>query len=315
MGCSVNPIDTKVRAHRYDDNPDYYDRTPKPFQIMGYDGAGVIEQVGIECKYFKPGQAVFYACNPIKQGSNSEFQLVDERSCAVKPERLDFVEAAAMPLTFCTAWEALLERLEIQEGEKAGLLIINGAGGVGAIATQIAREVLKLPAVVTTASRPDTVAFTKSMGATHVVNHRQNIIPQIEELRLDVPIKYIFITHSTDQYMNACAEICAPFGKVCTIVQAQAHMYGTRFMSKSLSFCWCVLSTRSYWGVDLDGHHRILTILKDLLERRIIRCPLTKRLPMTLEGIKESHRLTELSKNIGKVGLGAEEASGKPLFA
>lgn len=315
MACSVNPVDTKVRAHTYDDNPDYYEHTPRPFQIMGYDGAGIIEETGTQCKYFKPGQKVFYALITFGQGTNSEFQIVDERSCAIEPDTLDFVESASMSLTFLTAWEALLERLGIRDGENAGLLIINGAGGVGAAATQIAKEVLKLSTVVTTASRPETVAFTKNTGATHVVNHRENIVSQIEELRLDVPLKYIFITHSTDQYMGACGEICAPFGKVCTIVQAQAHMYGTNFMSKSLSFCWCVLSTRLYWGVDLNGHHRILVYLKELVDRGIIRCPLTKRLPLTLEGIRESHLLTESSKNIGKIGLGVEEAAGKPLFA
>ena len=104
---------------------------------------------------------------------------------------MDFVQAAAMPLTYGTAYEALVERLEIKRGENVGILIINGAGGVGAVASQIARYVLELPVVVTTASRPETVAFTKSMGATHVVSHRGDLGKQIEELGLEVPIKYV----------------------------------------------------------------------------------------------------------------------------
>jgi NADPH:quinone reductase-like Zn-dependent oxidoreductase len=120
---------------------------------------------------------------------------VDERSVGHKPKKLDFVESAAMPLTYITAYEALVERLEIplslglDQSEHAGILIINGAGGVGAMATQIARRILNLPVVITTASRPETIEFTKSMGATHVVNHRENIVQQIKDLQLKIPIK------------------------------------------------------------------------------------------------------------------------------
>lgn len=138
---------------------------------------------------FEVGDEVFYSGSPIRQGSNAEYQLVDERSVGHKPNTLDFAESAAMPLTYITAYEALVERLEITGGEKAALLIINGAGGVGAVASQIARTVLDLPYVITTASRPETTEFTKQMGATHVVNHRDDIAAQIAKLDLDVPLK------------------------------------------------------------------------------------------------------------------------------
>jgi len=138
---------------------------------------------------FRVGDEVFYSGSPIRQGSNAEYQLVDERSVGHKPNMLDFAESAAMPLTYITAYEALVERLEITRSEKAALLIINGAGGVGAVASQIARTVLDLPYVITTASRPETTEFTKKMGATHVVNHREDIPAQIAELDLDVPLK------------------------------------------------------------------------------------------------------------------------------
>lgn len=148
-----------------------------------------MEAAGPECSLFKVGDEVFYSGSPIRQGSNAEYQLVDERSVGHKPKGLDFVESAAMPLTYITAYEALAERLEIKKGEQAALLIINGAGGVGAMATQIARVVLGLPVVITTASRPETIQFTKDMGATHVVNHREDVYSQIEKLGLDLPLK------------------------------------------------------------------------------------------------------------------------------
>lgn len=145
--------------------------------------------MGPDCKLFKKGDEVFYSGSPIRHGSNAEYQAVDERSVGHKPKTLDMIEAAAMPLTYVTAYEALLGRLEIKKGEQAALLIINGAGGVGAVASQIAREILNLPAVITTASRPNTIEFTKKMGATHVLNHREDLEKQVQELNLDVPLK------------------------------------------------------------------------------------------------------------------------------
>lgn len=79
--------------------------------------------------------------------------------------------------------------MEIRKGEQAALLIINGAGGVGAVASQIARSVLDLPCVITTASRLETIEFTKKMGATHVVNHREDVPAQVVKLHLDLPLK------------------------------------------------------------------------------------------------------------------------------
>jgi NADPH:quinone reductase-like Zn-dependent oxidoreductase len=127
--------------------------------------------------------------SPIRQGTTAEYQLVSEFDVGHKPKSMDFVEAAAMPLTYGTAYESLVERLEIKKGENVGILIINGAGGVGAVASQIARWVLELPVVVTTASRPETVEFSKKMGATHVINHRKELKQQVDDLKLDVPIK------------------------------------------------------------------------------------------------------------------------------
>ena len=282
---------------------DYYDKVPRPYQILGYDGAGTVLKAGPESTIFRPGDEVFYSGSPIRQGSNAELQLVDERSVGHKPRNLDMAEAAAMPLTYVTAYQALVEQLKIEKGEKAALFIINGAGGVGAVASQIARHVLELPVVITTASRPESVEFTKKMGATHVINHREDVVKQIQDLNLDVPVKYIFITHSTDQYMDVCAKVAAPFGKVCSIVQGQAKMYGTEFMAKSLSFIWCLIGTNPVYGVNVGSHHRILEELRQYLESGKISCHLTQRLPLTLDGLREAHRGIESGGNIGKAAV------------
>jgi NADPH:quinone reductase-like Zn-dependent oxidoreductase len=185
---SVNPIDTKIRAGKYDDAPDYYNHVPHPFHIIAPEASGIVISIGPDVQYFQPGDSVFYVSAPTRQGAASEYHLVDERTVGHKPKSLDFLEAAVMPLTLGTAWE-MAERLDIKEGENAGILIINGAGGVGSVATQLARYVLKLPVVVATASRPETKEWVEGHGATHVIDHRKDLKAQIEELKLEVPIK------------------------------------------------------------------------------------------------------------------------------
>ncbi|WP_144874276.1 zinc-binding alcohol dehydrogenase family protein, partial [Hyella patelloides] len=153
---AVNPVDYKVRSS-IKEQP----TTPK---ILGWDGSGIVEQVGADTSLFKVGDEVYYAGSITRPGTNSEYQLVDERIVGKKPRNLSFVEAAALPLTTITAWEALFERLAITAHQKSTILIINGAGGVGSIAIQLAKQVAGLQ-VIATASRKETIAWCQKMGA------------------------------------------------------------------------------------------------------------------------------------------------------
>lgn len=320
---SVNPIDIKVRGGVYDDFPDYFDHVPKPFQIIGFDAAGVVVEAGPSVSNLRPGDDVYYAGSPVRQGSNAEYQLVDARSVARKPANLSFAEAAALPLTYITAYEALVERLGISKDENASLLIVNGAGGVGAVATQIAKKLLKLPVVITTASRPETRRFSTDMGTTHIVNHREDIVAQVKDLDLDLsyigphPLKYVFITHSTTPYLHPSAALRVPFGKVCSIVQTKEmdKMYGSEFMAKSLAFVWALIGTKPYYGVELESHGKILEELRGLVESGTVKSHLTKTLPLTLKGLREAHELVESGKSVGKVVCNvAEVPNGEEAF-
>jgi NADPH:quinone reductase-like Zn-dependent oxidoreductase len=213
-----------------------------------------------------------------------------------------------MPLTWITAYEALVERMGIREGEGSGILIINGSGGVGSVASQIARHLLKLPVVITTTSREETTAFSKSMGATHSVNHREDIVQQIKDLKLEAPIRYVFITHTpAAKYIKDSAEICAPFGKVRSILQDKAMpMYGTEWMAKSLTYVWELLGTKPYYGVELDSHGKILKELAKLVDDGVFKCHHTQTLPLTVDGLRKAHEKIEESGVIGKIGLGVD---------
>src|ERR1700678_2695228 len=139
------------------------------FKILGYDAAGVVDAVGSEVTLFKPGDEVFYAGSIQRQGTNSEFHLVDERIVGPKPASLSFAEAAALPLTSITAWEMLFDRMKVPRGVRTPcgtLLILNGAGGVGSMLIQLANRLTGLT-VIATASRPESVEWVRKLGAKH----------------------------------------------------------------------------------------------------------------------------------------------------
>lgn len=204
---SVNPVDTKIRGPK-----DKVEEQPK---ILGWDAAGIVEEVGENCTLFQPGDEVFYAGAANRQGANSEFHLVDERIVGKKPSTLDFAAAASLPLTSLTAYEALFEHLGLTQNksENVGkkLLIVNGAGGVGSVAIQLAKSIDLT--VVATASRPETRDWVKKQGADFVIDHHQDFAPQLQKINMN-EVDYILCLHSTELHWTAMADVIAPLGKI-----------------------------------------------------------------------------------------------------
>ena len=167
---SVNPVDCKVREGFNADVP----------RVLGWDAVGVVKSIGDAVTLFAPGDEVWYAGALGRAGSNSEFQLVDERIAALKPQSLDNASAAALPLTAITAWEMLFDRLGVKENGNEGdvLLIVGAAGGVGSILTQLASKLTKMT-IIGTASRPESQKWVREAGAHHVIDHSK---PLTEEL-------------------------------------------------------------------------------------------------------------------------------------
>ena len=203
---SVNPADYNVRK-----------RAEPPegqIKILGYDAAGIVDAVGPEVTVFKPGDEVFYAGSIQRQGTNSEFHLVDERIVGKKPKALSFAQAAALPLTTITAWELLFDRLGAVPGKSLDprtLLITGGAGGVGSILIQLARRLTGLT-VVATATRPESQKWCLDLGAHSVIDHGRPMKEQIEKLKLS-PVALVASLTATDQHYKAIADFMAPQGK------------------------------------------------------------------------------------------------------
>ena len=104
---SVNPVDYKIRKSTPPADGDW--------KVLGWDAAGIVSEAGPDVKRFKVGDEVYYAGSIIRPGTNAEFHLVDARIVGRKPASLSWAEAAALPLTTLTAWEAMLDRLDVQK--------------------------------------------------------------------------------------------------------------------------------------------------------------------------------------------------------
>ncbi|WP_308365806.1 MULTISPECIES: zinc-binding alcohol dehydrogenase family protein [unclassified Microbulbifer] len=291
---SVNPVDTKVRANAAPPEGNA--------RILGFDAAGTVEEVGAEVMLFKKGDQVFYAGAIDRPGSNSEYQLVDERIAARKPESLSFAEAAALPLTSITAWELLFDRLRVPYGIKTqndALLIINGAGGVGSILTQLARRLTGLT-VIATASRPETVAWCQSMGAHHVINHHNPLDRELKEIGIP-RVRYVASLTGTEQHLPAIIELLEPLGAMA-VIDDPATLDIKPFKSKGLSVHWEYMFARPvYQTADMIEQHRLLSEVAALVDAGVLKTTLKEELgTINAANLRRAHGKQESGRCIGK---------------
>ncbi|SEF56334.1 zinc-binding alcohol dehydrogenase family protein [Bosea lathyri] len=294
---SVNPVDTKVRQRPQ--------ATKGELRVLGWDAAGIVKAVGPDVKAFKPGDAVFYAGAIDRPGSNAEFQLVDERIVGAKPASLNFAETAALPLTAITAWEALFDRLKITDavpGAAKALLIVGGAGGVGSIAIQLARQLTDL-IVIATASRPETQAWARELGAHHVIDHSKPLAAEVEALRLGAPGN-VFITTHTQAHLSEIIKLIAPQGRIAVIDDAPT-LDVMPLKGKSLSLHWEMMFARSlHQTADMQAQGDLLNEVAQLVDAGKIRTTLTETFgTINAANLKRAHALIESNRAKGKIVL------------
>lgn len=293
---SVNPVDYKIRRNSLKDKQQ---DTPK---VIGWDAMGTVEATGDKVTLFKKGDRVFYAGDLTREGSNQEYQLVDERIVGFAPKNLSIEQAAAMPLTSLTAYELFFDHFQLSKEKDAGktILIIGGAGGVGSVAIQLAKKLLGLT-VIATASRDVTIDWCKKMGADHVVNH-SNLVSEVKNIGFE-QVDYIVDFVDLNQYWEAIVELIKPLGKVGCISDPTEPVKLQQLKRKRVSFYWELMFTRSmYQTEDMIEQHHILNKIAQLLDDGILQPTLNTTLEgLTAENIKEAHRLLESSKTIGKV--------------
>jgi len=294
---SVNPVDTKMRVRRAPegDGP----------AVLGWDAVGEVVAIGDGVTAFKPGDQVWYAGAIDRPGTNAEYHLVDERIVGRKPATASNTEAAALPLTTLTAYEMLFDRLRVIDpvpGAAPAALIIGGSGGVGSIAIQLVRAKTDLT-VIATASRDETKAWVKELGAHYAVDHSQPLPAQVEALGIGQP-GFVFSTTHTDQYIEQVAELIAPQGRFGLIDDPESLDIGP-FKPKSVSTHWEFMYMRSlFQTADMARQSEILNEVARLLDTGKIRSTATETLgQINAQNLKRAHIILESNKARGKLVL------------
>jgi NADPH2:quinone reductase len=293
---AVNPVDTKIRASL---GPGVQD----PPRILGWDAAGTVLATGSEVYGFVPGDEVFYSGDLTRAGCNAEFQVVDHRLAAHKPPSWSFTDAAALPLVALTAWELLFERMGADSsGGDHGkeLLVINGAGGVGSAVIPLARRAGLT--VVVTASRPETIAWCKALGAHHVIDHHQPLRPQAEALGIH-SFPFIANLFNTEAYWECTADLIAPFGSLGLIVEPREKLHlGDPLKAKCVRIAWEFMAARSrFQAPDMARQGEILALVARWCEAGAFP-KLTTRVfdDLSVDSLREAHAAMEQGRAYGK---------------
>ena len=297
LAISVNPVDAKMRLRSAPQNG--------LLRVLGWDASGIVEDVGREATLFNRGDAVFYAGAIDRQGTNAEFHLVDERLVGPKPRSLSHAESAAVPLTAITAWETLFDRLDVRRpvpGAGNAILIIGGAGGVGSMAIQLARQLTDL-VVIATASRDETSAWVKGLGAHHVVDHRRPVAAQVSALGIGAPA-FVLSTTQTDKHFDEIVELIAPQGRFALIDDPDL-IDARKLKRKSVSLHWELMFTRSIFKTaDMAKQHELLASVSALLDEGRVKTTLAENFgKINAANLKRAHALLETGTAKGKIVL------------
>lgn len=296
QAISVNPRDIKSRQ--------VFSASADEPRVLGYDAAGVVEAIGPEVTLFQPGDAVFYAGELQRQGSNAEWQLVDERIVGRQPRSLDPAAAASVPLVMLTAYEMLFDRLGMPQqatDNAPTLLVLGGAGGVPSAAIQLARQAGAT--VIGTASRPESAQWVRDMGAHHVIDHSKPLVAQILDLNIGL-IDFAFSTHTSVEAWAALAEIMAPQGRL-GIIDDPDPLDLRLFKAKSISIHWESMFTRSmFQTADMQRQHDILNRIAELLDQGELRALDKVHLgQINAANLRQAHQLIEGGHTVGKIVL------------
>lgn len=299
---AVNPVDYKIRQRMAPEDDSY--------KVIGWDAVGEVVATGEAATQFKPGDEVYYAGDLMRQGSNAEFQLVDERLVGRKPKSLSDAEAAALPLTTITAWEMLFEHLEIKQlapdtTDKSDevILVVGAAGGVGSIFLQLAKTITGAT-IIATASRESSQAWVKKLGADHVVDHSQPLQPQIEALGIG-PVTHVASLTNTDDYFDDYVELLVPFGRIAMIDDPAEPLDVMKMKFKSLSLHIEFMYARSMFdAADMDEQSRLLTRVADLIDQGYVQTTVGKHLgTINAANLKTAHAELESGQTVGKIVL------------
>jgi NADPH2:quinone reductase len=280
-GVGVNPVDVKIREGLVKT------RIPHQFPvILGWDAAGVAEDVGEQCRRIKPGDEVFAYCRkPIVQwGTYTEYVAVPESSVALKPRGLSFEEAASIPLSGLTAYQSLFDVADVKAGQT--VLIHAAAGGVGGFGVQLARS--RGARVIATASAANH-DYVRGLGADGVVDYTKGDFRDAVRLLVPAGVDVAFDTVGGDVQTRS-ADVVKPGG---ILVSLLAYPDEAALKAKGIRTAYHFVVPSS---AQLDA-------MAELAQRGKFRTHLAAVLP--LEQAARAHELIEARHTRGKIVLRA----------
>jgi NADPH2:quinone reductase len=296
QAIAVNPRDIKMRGAQR--------ASPENPRVLGWDAAGVVENMGSEVCGFTKGDHVLYAGNMLRAGANAEFHLVDARIAGRMPKTLDFSVAASLPLATLTAWEMLFDRLGVPRsgGDSKNLLILGGAGGVATMAVQLASR-LTNTTVIASASRPESEHWVRKMGAHHVVSHRANFGEELKSQKL-APIHWAFSMRTSPEAFAAMTSVAAPYGRIGFIDEPEGIDINL-LKPKSLSLHAEAVFTKTIFETeDIEQQRHVLEEVAQLVADGRLQSPVGACLgKINATGLRRAHQAIESGASIGKIVL------------
>ena len=295
--AGVNPVDYKLRS-----GGTIGGTLPA---VLGWDGAGVVEETGPAVTRVRPGEEVYFCDGGFgpTPGTYEEIKIVDERYLARKPERLSFVEAAAAPLVTITAWEALRERARVSSGQT--VLVQAGAGGVGHMSVQIAR--LAGARVATTVSPGPKTELAASLGAELCIDYTSEDVG--ERLRAWARADGADVVHDTvgGRTFTACFSLTRPYGDLVSNVESpwtEEAVGAMHDRNLRVSFTWMPAPSVFGWPEHRERQRAILEQAARHFDAGDLRVQVGATFP--LDKAADAHRAAEAGQIIGKTVLTME---------
>jgi NADPH:quinone reductase len=294
--AGINPVDAKFRKGMYSIN--------KFPTILGCDGAGIVEKTGKEVSKFKPGDEVYFFHGGIGNGPGNyaEYIVLDESFVAMKPASIDFIHAAALPLVFITAWEALHDRARIQPG--LTVLIHAGAGGVGHIAIQVAKAAGAK--VCTTISSDEKAKFVQQLGADLIINYKQqNFVDTVMQWTNGKGVD-IAMDNVGGELIEATFPAVRHFGDIVTLLQVPDKMDWSVARMRNLRFSFEIMLTPLLFNLKETQRHQtwILEQCARMVEENKLKIHVSEVLP--LQQTTLAHQKIESGSTTGKIVLKIE---------
>ncbi len=291
--AGINPVDAKFRRGLYPIN-----QFPT---ILGCDGAGVVEDTGENVSRVKTGDEVYFFHGGIGAGPGNyaEYIVLDEHFLAQKPSSIDFIQAAALPLVFITAWEALHDRARMQAGQS--VLIHAGAGGVGHIAIQVAKAAGAK--VCTTISSDEKAKFVKGLGADFIINYKQQNFVDAVMHWTDGQGVDIVMDNVGGDLIQASFPAVKHFGDLVTLLQVPEKIDWTVARMRNLRFSFEIMLTPLLFGLESAQRHQtwILEQCSQMINDKKLLTHVSELL--LLEQVEQAHRKVESGSTTGKIVL------------